>query len=215
MSQRVSGYARQPDEAYDTPAPPVRALAPFLRERGAAHLWDPAAGAGNMVRTLRAEGFTVTGTTTDFFTTLVPTGVDAICCNPPFGFNGRLAVRFIEHAITTSVPIVAMLLRVDFDSGKTRTHLFRDNPYWAHKIVLLDRIVWFEREGGAEPSENHAWYVFDKRHHGPPTIAYAGNGKLKSPFDETLRGFMDAQQRILSASAADIAPGDSTPAEGS
>jgi hypothetical protein len=168
-----------------------------------------------MLRTLRIEDVTVTGTTTDFFTTLVPTGVNAICCNPPFGFNGRLAVRFIEHAITTLVPIVAMLLRVDFDSGKTCTHLFRDNPYFAQKIVLLHRIVWFEREGGAEPGENHAWFIWDKRHQGPPTIAYAGSGELKSPFDEILRGFMDAQQRILSAHRGGIAPDDSTPAAGS
>ena len=215
MSQRNSGYARQAGEHYSTPAWPVQALAPFLYTHGARHVWEPAAGDGAMVRALCAEGFLATGTTANFLATYkAPHDVDAIVTNPPFGSGGRLAVRFIERAITLA-PIVAMLLRVDFDSGRTRVHLFRDHPHFAQKIVLLRRIVWFKREGGAEPSENHAWFIWDKRHHGPPTIAYAGKGELKSPFDETLRGFMDAQQRILSASAADIAPGDSTPAEGS
>jgi hypothetical protein len=214
LSQRNSGYPRQLNEAYDTPVAPILALVPFLRARGAAHVWDAAAGAGNIVRTLSGQGFIVTGTTADFFTETVPTGVDTIVTNPPFGTRGRLAVRFIERAVEL-MSIVAMLLRVDFDSAKTCTHLFRDNPLFAQKLTLLNRIVWFQREHHDSPSENHAWFVWDRRHHGPPTIAYAGSGELKSPFDEILRGLMDAQQRILSASAADIAPGDSTPAEGS
>lgn len=214
MSQRVSGYARQRDEAYDTPAPPVRSLAPFLRARGATHLWDPAAGAGNLVRTLRAEGFTVTGTTDDFLVkSTVPAGVDAIVTNPPFGIGGRLACRFIEHALELA-PIVCTLLRIDFDSGRTRVHLFRDHPRFAQKIVLLHRIVWFDREGAPQPSENHCWAIWDKQHRGLPTIAYAGNDELKSRhaktastmFEEVLRGYCDAQLRILSTRRGGIAP---------
>jgi hypothetical protein len=214
MSQRNSGYVRQRDEAYDTPAPPVRALVPFLRQRGASHLWDPAAGAGNLVCTLRAEGFQVTGTTDDFLAKRsAPTGVDALVTNPPYGTGGKLACKFIEHALEL-VPIVAMLLRIDFDSGRTRVHLFRDNPVFAQKIVLLHRIVWFEHEGAPGPSENHCWAIWDHRHCGSPTIAYAGNGEPKSPraapastmFDEIMRGFLDAQQKILSADSGRIAP---------
>jgi hypothetical protein len=205
VSQRQSGYARQRDEAYDTPAPPVRALAPFLRQRGAVHLWDPAAGAGSLVCTLRDEGFQVTGTTDDFLAkSSAPPGVDAIATNPPYGVGGKLAVRFIEHALEF-VPLTAMLLRIDFDSGKTRVHLFRDRPDFAGKIVLLDRVVWFEREGAPGPSENHCWAIWDRRHRGPPTIAYAGN-ELNAPraaattmFDEILRGYCDAQERIFAA----------------
>jgi hypothetical protein len=48
-----------------------------------------------------------------------------------------------------------MLLRVDFDSGKTRTPPFRDCPAFAEKVVLLDRIMWFP--GTVGPSMNHAW----------------------------------------------------------
>jgi len=128
------------------------------------------------VRTLRAEGFRVTGTADNFLAKItVPRGVDTIVTNPPFVTGGRLAARFIEHAIGLA-PIVAMLLRIDFDSGRTHTHLFRDNSHFAQKIVFLHRIVWFEREGAPEqPSENHRWMVWDLRHRGPPTIAYASN----------------------------------------
>jgi hypothetical protein len=52
--------------------------------------------------------------------------------------------------------------------------------------VLLHRIVWFEREGTARPSENHCWAIWDRRHRGPPTIAYAGNGELKITTPEIL-----------------------------
>ena len=186
MSQRNSGYVRQRDEAYDTPAPPVRALAPFLRARGASHLWDPAAGAGNLVRTLREEGFHITGTRDDFLAkSAAPRGVDTIVTNPPFGTSGRLAVRFIGRAFELA-PIVVMLLRIDFDSARTRLCLFGDCPHFAQKIVLLRRIVWFEREGAPGPSENHCWCIWDRRHRGPPTIAYAGNGELKITAPEIL-----------------------------
>jgi hypothetical protein len=196
MSQRNSGYARQRDEAYDTPAPPVRALAPFLRQRGASQLWDPAAGAGNLVRTLREEGFQVTGTSDDFLArSSAPPGVDTIVTNPPFGIAGKLACRFMEHALEIT-PIVVMLARIDFDSGRTRTHLFRDNPTFAQKVVLLHRIVWFECEGAPGPSENHCCCIWDQRHRGPPTIAYAGNGELRITAPE-----------IRAACCGGIAPG--------
>jgi hypothetical protein len=201
MSQRNSGYARRRDDASDTPAPPVRALVPFLRQRGAVHLWDPAAGAGNVVRTLRAEGFRITGTTDDFLAkSTAPSGVDCTVTNPPFGFGGRLAVRFIEHALELT-PIVAMLLRIDFDSGRSRVHLFRDHPSFAQKLVLLHRIVWFECEGAPGPSENHCWAIWDRRHRGPPTIAYASSDAApsRSSIDEVLRGYCDAQERIFAA----------------
>jgi hypothetical protein len=219
MSQRNSGYVRQRDEAYDTPPWPARALAPFLRQRGATHLWDPAAGAGNLVGTLREEGFRVAGTTDDFLArSSAQPGVDAIVTNPPFGFGGRLACRFIEHALELA-PIVATLARIDFDSGRTRVHLFRDNPTFAQKVVLLHRIVWFEREGPAGPSENHCWLIWDRRHRGPPTIAYAGNGEAPSRsattmLDGILRGYFDAQQRILATRCGGITPTDQWAATG-
>jgi hypothetical protein len=53
-----------------------------------------------------------------------------------------MAVRFIEHALKLTVPHVAMLLRNDFDSAIGRQQLFRFNPMFAGKLVLLNRIKW-------------------------------------------------------------------------
>jgi hypothetical protein len=175
MSQRVSGYARVFADTYETPAPPVRALVPYLRERDLQFVLEPANGPRSMLaQTLRNEGFHVTATGSDFLacTAMPDPGIEGIVTNPPFGSGGRYAEVFIEHALALA-PFVAMLLRIDFDSGKTRTRLFGDCPFFAGKLILLDRIVWFPREGKAGPSENHAWYLWDRRHQGAPTIRYA------------------------------------------
>jgi hypothetical protein len=99
---------------------------------------------------------------------------DAIITNPPYdraqGFCEQ-ALRFMEQRRG----VVAMLLRTDFDHAKSRSHLFRDCPAFAKKLVLTKRIAWFVEANGkpkASPSFNHAWYIWDWTHEGPPTIAY-------------------------------------------
>jgi hypothetical protein len=172
MSQRHSEYPRRPNDDYATPAWVASVIAPRLQQQ-ARYLWDPAAGAGQLVRALSAEGFQVVATADNFLVkiALPDNRIDCIITNPPYGLGGRLACQFISHAIKLA-PLVAMLLRVDFDSGKTRTHLFRDCPAFAGKVVLLDRIMSFP--GNVGPSTNHAWFIWNRRHRGPATIGYAG-----------------------------------------
>jgi hypothetical protein len=173
MSQRNSGYTRRPDDDYPTPDWVVAAIAGYLRQRVLRDVWEPAAGQGALAAALAALGFRTRATADDFLRYAGPPGrVDAIVSNPPYGPAGRLAAAFVRKALTFDVRLVAMLLRIDFDSGKTRADLFRDNPRFAGKLVLLDRIKWFE--GPAGPSDNHAWFVWDLRHQGRPWIAYAG-----------------------------------------
>lgn len=108
----------------------------------------------------------------DFLTDCKRTQFD-IVTNPPFGVQGRLAMQFIEHALRVTKEHqckVAMLLPVDFDSGKTRQHVFGDHPAFAMKLVLLDRIKWFKNKAG---SLNHAWFIWSWRHSGMPRIKYA------------------------------------------
>jgi hypothetical protein len=174
VSQRSSGYRRQHNDVYETPAWVTQVVVPYL-SRHCLHIWEPANGPrSQMAQTLREEGFHVVATNDDFLakTALPQDCIDAIVTNPPYGASGKLASQFIAHAIELA-PVVAMLLRIDFDSGKTRTNVFRDCKAFAHKIVLLDRIVWFEREGAPGPSENHCWMIWNRRHRRPPTIAYA------------------------------------------
>lgn len=173
MSQRVSGYARQERDCYETPEWVTQVLLPYLPPR--CHVWEPAAGNGKMVKVLTDAGHTVEATDIengrDFLKTETIFNCDAIVTNPPF----NLAQRFIEHALELMKPslgMVAMLLRADFDHAKTRKHLFADCAAFSRKVALTKRIVWFERPGAA-PSYNHAWFIWDWRCPYPPALAWA------------------------------------------
>jgi hypothetical protein len=171
MSQRSSGYVRKPDESYETIAWPVVALLSHLPDIRRA--WDPCHGSGRLVATLRNRGIDAVGTSEDFFSIAAPPGVTDIVTNPPYGQHrrGEEAERFIERALSFStIKRVAMLLRNDFDSAISRQHLFRNNSMFAGKIVLLNRIKWFP--GPSSPSDNHAWFLWDWEHVGPPIIRY-------------------------------------------
>jgi hypothetical protein len=172
VSQRHSGYQRRLADDYPTPDWASQVVIPYL-PAGIVLAWDPAEGEGAMVRAFNAGGLPMVGTSGDFLarTQLPDPRVNGILCNPPYGRSGKLARQFIEHALEM-VAIVAMLLRVDFDSGRTRPHLFRYCPAFACKVVLLDRIDWFPGEYGS--STNSAWFIWNRAHRGRPTIEYAG-----------------------------------------
>jgi len=182
VSQRNSGYERRKRDFYATPAWVTEALVPHIPER-IEHVWEPACGDGAMAHPLTLAGFGVLATDIaeqglmrfDFLGMEVPPcNTQAIITNPPY----ELATEFCERALMLTEAnsgFVAILLRTDFDHAKSRTHLFRDCPAFAKKLVLMKRIVWFADENGkpkASPSYNHAWYVWDWKHEGPPTIAY-------------------------------------------
>ena len=171
MSQRESGYKRIEGDCYETPEWVTRALLPHLGNIKS--VWEPAAGTGKMARVLEAAGLQVLSTdisTGQDFLLAGEQPVDAIVTNPPYNF----ATQFIGHALrltTSGGGKVAMLLRTDFDHAKTRWHLFSDCPVFACKIVLTKRIRWIENSIG-QPSFNHAWYIWDHKHAGKPTLEY-------------------------------------------
>lgn len=172
MSQRDSGYERIPRDAYATPAWVTHALRPHIDVPDL--VWEPAAGEGKMVAALKEWGCDVMSSDIDkgqnFFHFVDATAAKAIITNPPYAD----ADRFIEHALACTewgMGIVAMLLRADFDHGASRKHLFADCTAFAKKVVLTRRIRWFEGTKGS-PSFNHAWFIWNHRHVGPPVIAY-------------------------------------------
>jgi hypothetical protein len=186
MSQRESGYERRERDLYETPEWVTEALLPHLRPLEV--IWEPACGSGKMVRVLEqwpscsevwgcdiepGDGYAYA----DFLGPTPRVSVDhihGIITNPPY----ELATEFVERALQRTEHLgglVAMLLRTDFDHAKTRSHLFRDCPAFAKKVVLTKRIVWFEPEPGSKgksPSFNHAWFIWDWKHEGAPTISY-------------------------------------------
>jgi hypothetical protein len=172
MSQRESGYERKPFDQYETPAWVTLALIPQL-PAFTGKIWEPACGSGKMVAALRQAGFDVVASDitqgVDFLDDPPELGVSAIITNPPYA----LACEFIERALyIAGNRIIAMLLRTDFDHAASRAHLFADCPIFAKKVVLTKRIRWFEDSKGS-PSFNHCWMIWDQRHQGAPTLAYA------------------------------------------
>jgi hypothetical protein len=174
MSQRDSGYERQERDVYETPSWVTEVVIRHIN--GHSHLWEPAAGNGKMVDVLRRHGIEVTATdiaTGDDFLearTLPDSRITAVITNPPY----VSAQKFIEHALRLTAPVrgvVAMLLRIDYDSAKTRQHLFGGCRQLKAKVVLTKRIVWFEDSRGS-PSFNHCWMIWDWQHNGSPVLAY-------------------------------------------
>lgn len=182
MSQRESGYARKERDLYETPAWVTEALLRSINNLGAIRqtVWEPACGSGKM-RDVLASRFNVVSSDIDLGQDFLQTGVlgmggmiTGIITNPPYD----QASEFCEHALREMEKMggfVCMLLRTDFDHAKGRVHLFRDCQAFAKKLVLMKRICWFVEENGkpkASPSFNHAWYIWDWRNKGAPTIAY-------------------------------------------
>jgi hypothetical protein len=102
---------------------------------------------------------------------LTPQAYNAIYTNPPYGKGNRDAVKFARLALDRCRGFVALLLTAKFDFSKTRSDLFRDNPRFAAKITLVDRIQWFP--GDTSGTEDHAWYVW-----GPSPGTGAGNARI-------------------------------------
>jgi len=178
MTVIASNYARQENDLYQTEPWATEALLRHFPVKGLT-VWEPAAGNHMMADVLTMAGAVVA--TTDITTynrahdhefdflneteLLNIAEFRAIITNPPYGKGNRDAVRFAELALERCDGLVALLLTAKFDFGKTRTHLFRDNPRFMAKIALLDRIQWFP--GATTGTEDHAWYVW-----GPPGLHY-------------------------------------------
>jgi hypothetical protein len=179
MSQRFSEYVRKERDDYPTPPWVTETVIPHLKALNITSIWEPAAGGGGMAAALTRAGFTVSATDLsggvnfldDKAWSQAVSCCDAIVTKPPYGLQGKLAERFIERALDLMRPgrgAVAMLLKVDFDSGLTRRRFFADCPAWITKLVLLKRIEWFKSLNGNAPNDNHAWYCWSGKNTSPP-----------------------------------------------
>ena len=179
MSQRHSEYELVPGDSYYTPAWVTEAL--LNAEDFPQPVWEPASGAGHM-GTVLSDRFVMAGETDiwmgpryDFLSFTVPYGgAKSIVTNPPY--SSGLAEKFVRHAFSLTrlrAGKVAMLLPHGFDTAKGRRDLFSDNLAFKAKHTLTRRIRWANLEQKANgPSSNHAWFVWDWKHSGPPTLGY-------------------------------------------
>jgi hypothetical protein len=184
MTVTASNYARAANDLYQTEPWATEVLVRHFPVIGV-QVWEPAAGNHLMADVLSERGATVT--TSDIATydrkhdfvwdflkatdaqSVIP---GAIITNPPYGKGNRDAVRFAELALERCDGMVALLLTAKFDFGKTRRHLFQDNPRFLAKIALLDRISW--AGNGETGTEDHAWYVWGPGEYTHARILWGG-----------------------------------------
>lgn len=187
MTVVASNFEREVNDLYQTEAWATEALLRNFPVDGLT-VWEPAAG-NHMIADVLAKHGAVPVTSdietydrqhdaiVDFlgprFAYKNPKH-DAIITNPPYGKGNRDAMRFAKLALERCAGIVALLLTAKFDFGKTRHHLFRDNPRFLAKVVLVDRIQWFP--GETSGTEDHAWYVWGRPRPAnvPPHLIYEG-----------------------------------------
>jgi hypothetical protein len=173
MTIRGANYERKPNDNYPTPPEAIDIL---FEHVNFGEVLDPACGElQRIVEAAWRHGYDAMGTDIIFgadFLDSTDCDNHDIVTNPPYGGrSGRLAREFIEHALELTEGHqgrVAMLLPVDFDSGKTRLHLFQ-HPAFALKLIPVDRIKWFDGKSG---SINNAWFVWCWKHQGPPILRY-------------------------------------------
>jgi hypothetical protein len=174
---RVHDKKKRGNDAYNTPPPAVRSLLAqypdgFIPKK----LWEPACGAGNIVRTLedcghevvatdltrRARGFEHKGGVDFLAQQAAPAGVGGIFTNPPF----KVAEQFVALSIDL-VPVSCFLLRVQFLEGlrwcETRgfsKHL-RDVVVFAPRLPMMHRKNWKGKKN-ENSAIAFAWFVFER-----------------------------------------------------
>jgi hypothetical protein len=185
MGKHETGYARIERDDYPTPPWVVTdALAEHIDLRGL-NVWEFACGKeGRMARALRTAGCARVYATDigngyadqdemlNFLSGRTPDlpHFDAGITNPPFGPRGKTAEAFIARGLellaSGYIDLLALLLPHDFDSAKTRAHLFRDCPHFTGKITLLQRVKWFEHpdpdQRTRNPKENTDWCFWSR-----------------------------------------------------
>lgn len=141
MSRRFSEYAGRERDDYPTPRWVTEAIVPLLKARGINRIWEPAAGEGSMADALVSAGFRVISTDlkngTDFldhntWPADIAQRADAAVTNPPYGIQGKMAEKFIAQALEFTKRrngVVAMLLKIDFNSGCSRRRFFATAPH--------------------------------------------------------------------------------------
>jgi len=192
MTVVASKYARAKNDLYQTEPWATEALLRHLPNMAGWHVWEPTAG-NHLMADVIAEATGEHVLTSDIATydrehDLILDFLDreqehpqhdckALIGNPPYGKSNRDAVKFASLALERFDGWIALLLTAKFDFGKTRHHLFRDNPRFVLKINLCDRIQWFPGEHSG--TEDHAWYVWGPKHmpNAPrhPSIIYEVN----------------------------------------
>ena len=145
------------------------------------HIWEPAAGRGDITSVLHGHGYDVVSSDIDggefkidvgfmlcdFLEVHAADAMQGIITNPPY----KLAQQFVERAIWQmhrgNISFVAMLLRSEFKHAKKRKHIFGGCPDYLGEICLTKRPRWdwwFRDKPKAAPRHNFSWFMWKKAH---------------------------------------------------
>lgn len=170
--------ARRDHDFYPTVDPgPIAALVAAEVDALAARgpIWEPACGAGDMARQLRASGFDVVASdlvdrgagavVLDYLLARQPLA-PVVVTNPPFVLAGASAGgRWVRHGWEDlSLDYMALFLPLEWASSATIARLLVGGLAPSRVYPLAWRVDF--TGAGSQPS-NHMWVVWDRRHLGP------------------------------------------------
>ena len=192
----VSGYEREANDFYPTPAWVTETLLKYVPLRGP--VWEPCCGDGAIARIVEQHGHRVEATDLgdrgygkggmDFFAQhAIPNFCQSIVTNPPYGDGGaertsRRAsaqlLEFVRHAIDLTEKAdgqLALLVRFTWIAGQRASALMSTGPL-DKVIVLTHRILWFDMGPATKTGQHHhCWLYFDAQRDRskPPEIVFA------------------------------------------
>lgn len=193
----ISGYDRQENDFYPTPAWVTEALMDSVALRGP--VWEPCCGDGAMARVFQDRGFGVVAsdltdrgygkTGVDFLKApCFPEDCQSMVTNPPYGDGGGSAkgvhapgalLHFVRHAIQLTEQAdgqLALLVRFQWLAGRRAATLISSGPL-SKVVVLRRRIRWFDMGPMTNHGQHHhAWLFWDCHHdrEKPPEMVFAG-----------------------------------------
>ena len=139
---------------------------------------EPACGDGAMSKVLEAHGLNVISTDLiyrgygvggiDFLTSDMPP-CNNIITNPPF----YCAKEFVEKSKNVATDKIAMLLKTVFLETSDRYDMFQDTVFPLARVYQFSRRLTLWRNGIVGKNGGtaaYAWFVWDKKHIGAPTI---------------------------------------------
>ncbi len=193
----ISGYERQQNDFYPTPAWVTEALLDCVTLRGPA--WEPCCGDGAMARVIQDRGHRVVASDlvdrgygehgVDFLAARTfPEGCQSMVTNPPYGDGGGSVkgvhargalLGFTHHAIKLTEQAdgqLALLVRFQWLAGRKAASLISSGPL-SKIVVLRRRIRWFDMGPMTNHGQHHhAWLFWDCHHERgkPPEMLFAG-----------------------------------------
>ena len=162
MTKRAPGkFARRVRDFYPTPRAAVVPLLPHIHESDV--IYEPCAGAGDLVRALRSFGFAV-----PLYSDILD-GIDAAALSPAdlalstvFITNPPWSRDVLHPIITNLSDLLPTWLLLDADWS----HTVQAAPFAVRcrKIVSVGRLRWIP-DSPHTGLDNCAWYLFDKPAH--------------------------------------------------